>query len=707
MSDSSTTGAQRARLQRDHGMTLPELLIAITVMGLLVTVLSSSLIVTLRQQSGTEGRLNVANAEQTIGVWMPSDLASAHTVDTDPSASPCGAPTCPVGIDLSGGSNVVMMSWYVDANSNGEGVLTNVSYHFAPSGDGTTYEVSRIECSRPYTKNAAGEAVMQGSWTCESRVVLRDLPGPPDDEFGNAVSFVPGVTAPSWVIRVTEPLAPDAVAGPDDDGPTADPSQWKDANRVIVTVDGGGSIEGAGGGRNQISITAGGTTRQEIGSTSMLGSPSFVAAKSRCGGPITLVVDESQSIGTNITYVRNAVKEFVGALRGTPVQIQVVTFTEFSRVLAAPGEWHRYFDMTDPVQADLLYNTISNPTTGVKVGGAGGAGHTNWEEALYRVAYNADGTPATDLPHTLVFFTDGIPTYDRNTYKTAPWNAPNPQGYPVSGSQLFPFLNRSGWPSSSTYNYQAARYHQVAFNRAEWIASTLRGKTKLIGVGVGDFTPAFTSPWRHGPAPADIAAVSTPNESILADLIVGDVVVKAPPGRSPQKAELVGSDYVNPDTAELYIPDWTLLPAALKAVALGQCAGTVTLQTRSAVPNAEGKYAYLDRPVRYLAQKVTNPDGTPGTEQSKYVETNVQFTARTFDFEIGSGAYVDVEMVPMDFSDLASRGYTTNRWECSVAGTSEPVPVVPTANPGWSGFSVRVGANRAVSCTHFVNPPTP
>ena len=165
---------------------------------------------------------------------------------------------------------------------------------------------------------------------------------------------------------------------------------------------------------------------------------------------------------------------------------------------------------------------------------------------------------------------------------------------------------------------------------------------------------------------------------------------RTPPGRSPQKAELVGSDYVNPDTAELYIPDWTLLPAALKAVALGQCAGTVTLQTRSAVPNAEGKYAYLDRPVRYLAQKVTNPDGTPGTEQSKYVETNVQFTARTFDFEIGSGAYVDVEMVPMDFSgSRPRRGYTTNRWECSVAGASgaEPARSCRLRTRRWSGFS--------------------
>ena len=35
----------------------------------------------------------------------------------------------------------------------------------------------------------------------------------------------------------------------------------KNANRVVVTINGGGDASGRGGGINQISITAGGTTR--------------------------------------------------------------------------------------------------------------------------------------------------------------------------------------------------------------------------------------------------------------------------------------------------------------------------------------------------------------------------------------------------------------------------------------------------------------
>ena len=43
-------------------------------------------------------------------MWIPADLSSASIVDTSPDATPCGATVCD-GIDLSGGSNVLMMSW--------------------------------------------------------------------------------------------------------------------------------------------------------------------------------------------------------------------------------------------------------------------------------------------------------------------------------------------------------------------------------------------------------------------------------------------------------------------------------------------------------------------------------------------------------------------------------------------------------------------
>ncbi len=124
------------------------------------------------------------------------------------------------------------------------------------------------------------------------------------------------------MIIVSEPLAPDAIS----EDEVASESDRKDANRVIVSINGGGDVDGAGGGINQISITAGGTVRTSIDANSVQGAPSFTEAFSRCGGPMTLVVDESGSIGGAISDVRNGVRSFVEALAGTPVKLQVVRF---------------------------------------------------------------------------------------------------------------------------------------------------------------------------------------------------------------------------------------------------------------------------------------------------------------------------------------------------------------------------------------------
>lgn len=451
--------------RRDRGMTLPELLISVSIIGVIAVAISSAIVVTLRQQDNTEGRLNVARAEQAISLWIPADLASADTVDTGPSVSPCGATTC-AGIDLSSGSNVLMMTWTTE--SGGGPVTTNVSYHFRPADSGTDYELLRVECV--------------GS-DCTSHVVLSDLPGPPGGE-----AFVPGVangaachrevdpipcTRPDWVIIVSEPLAPDAISDEDVlDATEGNESERKDANRVIVTINGGGDADGAGGGINQISITAGGTVRREIDANSVQGAPSFVEARSRCGGPMTLIVDESGSIGTAVSDVRVGVRRFVEALAGTPVQLQIVRFDTYSGVLGS-SDWHHYTDMTDDAAVSSLLAQIDGLDSG---------GYTNWEEALFRTFYEADGSTAPTIPETVVFFTDGVPTRDRLVSRTAPGVLPpNP---PAPGP---------GWASSTSGSYS-----QVAFNRANYIANQFRRSVRFVGVGVGSGI-ASSSTWVSDP----------------------------------------------------------------------------------------------------------------------------------------------------------------------------------------------------------------
>ncbi len=443
------------RSGEDRGMTLPEVLIVAAVMGLIASVLSMSIVVTLRQSDNTQGRVNVARAEQSISMWMPADLASADVVDTSPAATPCGATTC-AGVDLTKGSNVLMLSW-TSVGLGGATIETNISYHFTLR-DGE-YILLRIEC-------------VDG--TCDSRTVLNDLPGPP-----GGAPFVSGVahgadcsrpvdpvpcTRPDWVIIVSEPLAPDAI----DESDLADDSddERKDANRVIVTINGGGDVAGAGGGINQISITAGGTVRSEIAATSVQGAPSFVEARSRCGGPIALVIDESNSLRNEETNLENGVTDFVEALAGTPVQIMPVRFGTYSGVLGT-SDWHRYYDMTSQSDVDDLLDSIDDIREGWASNDSRGG--TNWEEALFRTFYDADGSTADTIPETVVFFTDGVPTYDRLVKRTSPGILPAEPADP--GDQ---------WADST-----GSSYSQVAFNRANFIANKFRRSVRLIGVGVG------------------------------------------------------------------------------------------------------------------------------------------------------------------------------------------------------------------------------
>jgi prepilin-type N-terminal cleavage/methylation domain-containing protein len=772
--------------RRDAGMTLPELLVAIVVIGVVTAVLSSVASVSLRQQRGTEGRLNVARAEQNVGMWVPADLASASTVDTDPAASPCGE-SCPADVSLTG-SNALMMSWTTGT------ATTNVSYHFAPNEDGRTFDLIRIECTDA-----------SGSWACSTVRVLSELPGPPGGE-----TFVPRVTRPTWVILVSEPLAADATS---EDQVAADDSDRKDANRVVVTINGGGDTAGAGGGVNQISITAGGTTRGTIPANSLQGAPSFVEARSRCGGPMALVIDESNSIGSSINSVRSGVRAFVEALAGTPVKLQVVRFQTYSDILGAPGTWHRYFDMTNEADVDALLNAISGlqgswPSDSQRRGG------TNWEEALFRTFRNSDGTTASVIPETVVFFTDGVPTFDRLGYRTSPGVLPAEP--PAPGLP---------WPEST-----GSEFSQVAFNRANHIATVFRSSVRLIGVGVGsgitqtsqwivdpgagyrtvwergsyshvrdttvyearyqvrssnnaawqwatkstyddwnrssnrrrdrgwteidmatylslenppnqsssdglristESTPVSTAEfeanagnpqyravakvWAAGPdwepwtgsrpgssshyrtsrvynsppfedfEPAQTA--TTRNDVILARLIAGNDHGTA--------AVRDGSGYANTEVADLYVlPQWSEFPEAMQAVALGECGGTLTLQTRV------GSSPAVD-PFRYQNTAVRDSSGTVLPVQSTVVTTNRQFTTGTFDLAIPDGQFVTVDILPQNFSELTA--YTPGSWNCRAGVTARSHEVLPIADSAWSGLRVRVAANEAVSCTLTVS----
>ena len=445
---------------QDKGMTLPEVLIAIAITGLVASTLAMATTVILRQTDNTEGRANNARSEQNINLWMPTDLASAETVDKQPKSLPCGPnapdgpafPACPPGAELRG-SNALLLTWtgrvYDDATNSIVDTLTVVSYRVVKEADGE-FRLYRVQCY-----SVAGAMA-----TCQSLVVLRDLDPPPD-----TVEWIEGVTPATWVMTVTDALLADDISGAGDVVELPDPGyNNKGAQRLVVTINGGGDAAGAGGGKNQISLSAGGTDR-EFGLTTddLTGTPNFNAARSRCGGNFGMVVDHSGSISqTELNAIKGGIRQFIDTFAGTPIKLQIVIFDNTALTLGAGASWGKYFNMLDEADVTTLRDLVGDPavtSSGIQRGSG-----TNWEDGLFRMLRNSDGTIQSQLPGTIIFFTDGMPTRSRLDYTSA--SAPRVED-----------------PADEGLTGGTGDFEQVAWNRAERIVRD-RGAINLIGVYV-------------------------------------------------------------------------------------------------------------------------------------------------------------------------------------------------------------------------------
>ena len=282
-----------ARQHRDAGMTLPELLVSVTLTAILATTLAVATNVMLSNRENTMGRANNSRSEQNVGLFMPTDLASSESEDTDPGAVPCGpTPACP-STALIAGSNALLLTWTSSVVVAGNPVttITKVSYRVALVG--TEYQLIRVKC----------DVIGTGAPTCNSQIVLHDLTPP-----SIGVTFIPGVTRPDWIITVSKATDPLDTSGATAT-PVVDPGlKNKNGQRVVVTVNGGGGGTSASGGQSQIFLSAGGTNREANLSTEDLsGVPTFTAARSRCGGNIGMIVDTSNSITKTRRWRRSRV----------------------------------------------------------------------------------------------------------------------------------------------------------------------------------------------------------------------------------------------------------------------------------------------------------------------------------------------------------------------------------------------------------------
>ena len=633
--------------RRDEGMTLTELLITMVVLGVIVTVVAAAVVVTMRQAPEASDRATVARWEQNLGTWLPGDLASA-TWPTDtpedpdspddpdeavdnPDYEPCATAEC------TWGENILHLNWYEDAD------LVDVSYRYGEDGAGG-YHFRRIECR---------------NGSCESITLVREMPPPSSGgDAPIAVSFPPDILS-------TDPNGSEIV---DTSG-----------RRVSVTVK---SLDGT----DMLSFTGGGTELVDL-EPAAIQPPQFLQARSGCGGPITLLADESLSLSdTAVEQVKTAVKSFVETFAGTPTQLQIIGFGNRSRTLGTSA-WNKWYDLSDQSVVTTLTGSSS------PINSLDNNGYTNWEDAFYRAfytetgqTYQALGNPANPPSELIVFFTDGVPTYDRADSRAAP--APSTPG--VASGDL---------PSKYNAHYGSGDplFDPRAWYRASWLLE--QHQTEVIAVGVGDaFTKTINlnTNTNLGSKVADWGSSTVPVEVVLGDLVAGnDLSTYAGDATNRYvKVEADGAGNFDPNAVGsadiLTTTDFDKFGGALEAIALAECGGTLTVQTRK------------------------SSDGTPVSPTITYevtgvdvalTESSTSAVSKTAVFDIATESALDTTVLlkPRSFEGT---GFEPTGWQCRLRNVpvTDPSKVDPVSADPLDGINLTISANEALACVLLVQP---
>ena len=80
----------------ERGFTLVEVLIAVTVLGVIIAAIGAGFSVGLRTMDGTASRLAGSMDAQLVGVHLPDDVASATTIVSAPGSIVCAGVAAPV-----------------------------------------------------------------------------------------------------------------------------------------------------------------------------------------------------------------------------------------------------------------------------------------------------------------------------------------------------------------------------------------------------------------------------------------------------------------------------------------------------------------------------------------------------------------------------------------------------------------------------------
>lgn len=366
--------------RRDAGFTLPEMLIAMVISGILVVSISMAFTTVLQTQSQASDRLAESKDITFVQTWMPVDLSSALETFNSPSdaeilvgLAALNPPMsiralAPGGPGLPGTNVITLVRPDLDA---GAGVYYIIAYRYHEI-DGQ-WQVSRFEIKNPGTASEVIKVVG----------VAHEVPAPP-------VGWNPTMS-PIHAVEVTA------------------------RNQVILRPIGENVTFNFESGNKFISGGAGLSAENQLPSDGSGGLQNPSAPPSRCGGRMALVIDSSGSVNPFRTQAIAAAKSFITSFSGTPYSLTLNEFntTSFGMIGTNGRQENRapYVSLLNGGAAVAGLNT--------RVDNMVFDGFTNWADGFRVALSNNNGTRAgapigVDQPDLLVFITDGEPNRIRS-----------------------------------------------------------------------------------------------------------------------------------------------------------------------------------------------------------------------------------------------------------------------------------------------------
>ena len=340
-------------------MTLVELLITVTILGIIMSSLTAAMIVIMRTERPVKDHLSESKDITLLQAWIPNDLASATSRNIDPLYQPTSTKKLP-------GTNVLTLD-RADVSVNGTTTNYVISYRYVQSG--SEWQLQRYEV----------RDVGLASQTITQVGVAHQLAAPPLT-WNPTQAPIHAVTVTSRNQVVLRPIGEDI--------------------QVIF--------------RSGQDFTTGGvglSSQDQLPTDYTGGIIDPSAPPTRCGGTITVVLDTSSSIPAQggATSLVNAALGFINAFSGTPTFLRIVGFdiSAYSYYPTTPGQYVNILNPSTDLTA--MRTKVDNQDLATARWGSG----TNWEDGLWQAFRTNAGSAFSQLPELVVFISDGEPNRNR------------------------------------------------------------------------------------------------------------------------------------------------------------------------------------------------------------------------------------------------------------------------------------------------------